>query len=370
MRLALEVAAMVLAAATAVAQPPVTAQPAVDDPKPLGPAAPDLGGAEEDPNAPTVGVSLDKSEAHVGDRLTLTVSAVARAGVAVTLPQKLDLGKLELLDRNDGDRNGRDLGDGRRSHRFVLGVAAYETGEIEVPEIALSYLTPKGEVRTVSTDAVPLVIRPLVAPDEQKPEPQPERPPRSAWVEDERVLRLLIWSGIVVGAALVLGLIAFFIRRALRRRQPLAALVASAPARAPDAVAMDKLAALRAAGNFAADGYRPFYFALAEIVRSYLGARYGFDALDMTTTELLEELARRAAHLTIDSGEVPRFLADTDLVKFAKAGSTDAAALRALEAAQAIVLSTAAPLEEVAHSISGPVRLPRPSSRDREANDG
>jgi hypothetical protein len=63
-----------------------------------------------------------------------------------------------------------------------------------------------------------------------------------------------------------------------------------------------------------------------------------------------------------DGAEVPRFFADCDLVKFAKAGSTDEAALKALDAAQAIVLSTAAPLEEVAASISGPVRMPREAS--------
>jgi hypothetical protein len=325
-------------------------------------AAPDLGGAEavEDPNAPTVGVSLDRSEAHVGDRLTLTVSAVARAGVAVTLPQKLDLGKLELLDRNDGERLGRDLGDGRRSHRFVLGVAAYETGELEVPSIELSYLTPAGEVRTVATEPVPLSIKPLVGAEEAHPDAQPERPTRSAFVEDQRVVRALKWGGAILGGLVALGLVVFFIRRALKRRSPEAALAAAAaPARPPEEVAMERLNALRAAGNYSFDGYRPFYFALAEIVRAYLGARYGFDSIELTTTELLDELGRRAAHLTVDGGEVPRFLADTDLVKFAKAGSTDPAAARALDAAQAIVLSTAAPLEQVAQSISGPVRLPR-----------
>jgi hypothetical protein len=347
----------------------------------LGPDSDDV----DDPNAPTVGVSLDKTEAHVGDRLTLTVSAVAKAGVAVTLPQKLDLRPLEVLDRNDGDRAGRDLGDGRRSHRFVLGVAAYETGDLQVPEIELSYITPKGDVRTVSTDPLSVTIRPLVATDEQHPEAQPERPPKSAWVEDQRVVRAMRWGGIGVGGAIVLGVVALLVRRALKRRVPAEVLAAAAvPRRPPDAEAMEKLAALRAAGNYAVDGYRPFYFALSEIVRAYLGARYGFDALDMTTTELLEELSRRAGHLTAGgepaqgnvagaadqrpANEVPRFFADTDLVKFAKAGSTDPAALRALDAAQAIVLSTAAPLEEVAQSISGPVRLPRDISGVKDAS--
>lgn len=325
--------------------------------------AQDMGKADvDDPDAPTVGASLDKAEAHVGDRLVLTVSAVAKAGIAVTLPAKLDLGKLEILDRNDGDKNGRDLGDGRRSHRFVLGVAAYETGDITVPPIEVSYITPRGDVRTVETDEITLHIRPLVGPDEAHPEPQPERPPRSAWVEDVRVVRAIKWAGLVGAGLVLLTAAGLLLRRALKRRAPGAAVaaVAAGPRRAPDAVAMERLAALRAAGNFGVDGYRPFYFALTEIVRDYLGARYGFDALEMTTTELLDELATRAAHLTAAGGEVPRFFADCDLVKFAKAGSTDQAALAALDAAQAIVLSTAAPLEEVAQSISGPVRLPRP----------
>jgi hypothetical protein len=325
----------------------------------------DLGGLAEDPDAPTVGVSIDKTEAHVGDRLTLTVSAVAKSGIAVMLPAKLDTGKLEVLDRNDGDKTGRDLGDGRRSHRFVLGVAAYETGELEVPALEVTYLLPSGQVRSVQTDPLTVNVRALVAADEAHPEPQPERPPRSAWVEDVRVVRVLKWGGIGLGGAIVLLVAGLFIRRAWKRRTP-AAVVAAAnvPKRAPDAVAIEKLTALRQAGNFGLDGYRPFYFALTEIVREYLGARYGFDALEMTTTEVLDELKVRAEHLVGSAEEVPRFFSACDLVKFAKAGSTDAAALAALDAAQAIVLSTAAPLEIAAQSISGPVRLPRPPEED------
>jgi hypothetical protein len=308
------------------------------------------------PDAPTVGVSLDRTEAQVGDRLTLTVSAVAKAGILVTLPGKLELGKLEVLDRDDGERGGRDLGDGRRAHRFVLGVAAYELGELEVPPIELSYLNPGGEVRGVRTAPMTLTVKSLTA-ESAAPAPQPLRPPRTALVPDQRVTAAL--KGLALFAA-ALALLALFVRLVRRARRTGAAEVqAIEERRPPDEVAMERLGALRRAGHYEADSYRPFYFAVAEVVRGYLGARYGFDALELTTTELLSELAAKAPHLCEEGSEVVRFLADTDLVKFAKTGSTDEAALGMLKAAQSIVLSTSKPLEQAVAALSGPVRPPK-----------
>ena len=289
-----------------------------------GVALADDGGV--DPDAPTVGASLDKTEALVGDRVAVTISAVAKAGIAVTLPAKLELGKLELVDRTATDKLGRDLGDGRRSHKFVLGVAAYEVGELEGPAIPLEYLNAGGEVRSVQTAPITLRIKGLVADDEANPEVQPLRPTRSALVEDKRIMKLVRWGAAAAGGVLVLALGFLLVRRAMRRRARAAAVAVPVARRPPEEVAMEKLRALRAAGGFSADGYRPFYFAVAEIVRAYLGARYGFDSLELTSTELMDELARRAPHLAIADGEVARFLAGTDLVKFARTGSTDQAA--------------------------------------------
>jgi hypothetical protein len=330
---------------------------------------PETAAAVPDPDAPTVGASLDKSEAHVGDKLTLTVSAVAKTGVAVSIPAKLDLGKLEIVDRAKDEQ--RDLGDGRVQHRFVLGVAAYELGELEVPPLELSYMNSRGEVRPVSTQPVSLTVKSLLAAEEKQPEVQPNRPPREAWVEDKRIVKVVRYALIGVAGLLALTIAGLLIRRALRRRRVAIAgmPVQTGPRRPPDEVAMEKLRALRAAGNFSVDGYRPFTFALAEIVRAYLGARYGFDSLELTTTELVEQLQFKAPHLCEPGSDVLRFLQDTDLIKFANVGSTDEAALKALDAAQAIVLSTAAPLEQAAQSISGPVLLPKPLEDDDEAKD-
>jgi hypothetical protein len=298
------------------------------------------------PDAPTVTATLDKSEVNVGDRVTLTITAIARPGITVTLPQKPDLGKLEVLDRDDGDKNGRDLGDGRRAFQFTLGVAAYEPGELEVPPIEVGWVGQNGEIQTATTAEVPLKVAALVPPEGEKQELQPIRPPRSALVEDKRVKKVLAWTGVGLCALALVWLLLRLFGRLRRRRVEAREEAALVPSRPPDEVAMEKLRALRAQGDFAADLYRPFYFAVAEVVREYLGARYGFDSLELTTSELIDALGDKAPHLAAADGDVVRFLVETDLVKFAKAGSTDEDARAALDQAEAIVLSTTRALEE------------------------
>lgn len=339
-----------------------------------------------DPSAPTVGASLDRSEAHVGDVLTLTVTAIAADSVtqSVTLEPPA-LGKLELLDRSTDDRQ---LGDGRTSRRFVLRVAAYEVGELEVPPLTLSYSGSDGRRHELRTESLPLRLRPVV--DEAQPKLAEPRAPREVMVEDRRPLWVLVGLGALLGAAL-LGLLARAIwRRRLRRAQVAAE---AEEQRAPDEVALERLRALRARGGFGSDGYQPFHFAVSEVVRAYVGGRWGFGALEQTTTELLDELARlrvavateavgttntdmtRDAAMTPTTEAAPaptklvravdatqldvlrRLLEACDLVKFAKLSSTDEACLALLAAAEAFVLETreaapgtmAAKGREVAH---------------------
>jgi hypothetical protein len=307
-------------------------------------AAPLAKAEEPDPDAPTVGASLDRSEVQLGDPVTLTVSAVAKNGVALSLPAKLELGKFEIIGRSDGDSGGRDLGDGRRSHRFVLHIAGYELGEQEIPPVTLSYSKPGSEVRTVETSAIPIKVKGLIPQQEPDPQLQQLRATRSAMVKDERWLKALRLGGVIGGGALVLLAAFLVIRRFSRRAEALAEL--SVPVRPADELAMERLRVLRERGNFSVDGYRPFYFEAAEILRAYLGGRYGFDSLELTSTELLDALRAHASQMSPESRiHIEGFIADTDLVKFAKTGSTDQAALAVLDSAQAIILATTPTVE-------------------------
>lgn len=314
-----------------------------------------------DPEAPTVAASIDRTEAHVGDQLTLTVTAVARAAIAETvrLPAP-GLGRFEVLDSSQADR---DLGDGRRSRRFVLQVAGYELGELEIPSLSVEYQSPQGGLRTLHTAPIPVTLARVV--DDPAAGLQPLARTREQLVEDRRPWQALLAAAAVLLALLLLGLLrALFLRR--RQRAPVERPPVVRPA---DEVALERLAALRRRGQFGLGGYQPFHFELAEVVRGYLGARFGFDALELTTTELLDELVRSQEAqrqspptpgpateapplearpplppplLDYDLERLRRFLEECDLVKFAKGSASDDSALGLLAIAEELVRSTTA----------------------------
>jgi hypothetical protein len=141
----------------------------------------------------------------------------------------------------------------------------------------------------------------------------------------------LLWA--LLGALALAGL-ALLVVRVLRRPRPVVAEPErpKAPLHVRATQALDALAA-----HLPAQG-RPkeFYFRLSEIVRGYLGERYGFEALESTTPELLDALrARRTPGLPM--AELSAFANESDFVRYAKASPDPDACKAALETGYRIV---------------------------------
>ena len=119
---------------------------------------------------------------------------------------------------------------------------------------------------------------------------------------------------------------------------------------------LDRLGTILAQGG----DLRPFYFELSEAIRDYLGGRFGFDSLEMTTEELVAAMRRVPAHETrgVLGSEIEGWLGGCDLVKFAKLAPTVEQARGALETAIRMVEATRprfeapppSPLPEVARA--------------------
>jgi hypothetical protein len=298
--------------------------------------------APPDPDAPTVTAQADKAVAHVGDPIHVSVVAIAKTGVPVNLPASLALEPFALLDRKEAETK---LGDGRIRREFTLSVAAYEPGTPELPAIDVTYLAAGGAVRTVRTAPVPIKIASLIA---NEPEPAMKETATPVAVMEQRLWPVYA-AGAVVAAALGALVAALIVRRMRARRgeRP------GPPPRPAHEVALERLDRLGALGFLENADNRPFYFAVSEVIRDYLGARYGFDSLELTTDELCAELRKRSGRDVV-LGEIQAWLVACDLVKFAKISPSADESRGALESAIRIVTAT----RPVAEPVVGPAVVP------------
>jgi len=313
--------------------------------------------APPDPDAPTVTARVDKAEAHVGDAINLTVTAIGRRGVAVNLPSTVALDPFSVLDRKEAEQ---DLGDGKLRREFTLVVAAYEPGEVEIPPVEVTYLGKRGEVRSARTTPIAIKIASLIA-NEPEPALKDIAPPVA--VRQQDLLLAYIAGGLLaaaIGALLTWMIVRRLRGRALQRPGP--------PPRPAHEIALEKLDRLGAYGFLENADNRPFYFAVSEVIREYLGARFGFDSLELTTDELVAELRRQASRELI-LGEVQGWLSTCDLVKFAKISPSASEARGTLETAILIVSSTRPRLEVAPAAGTGPAAA-TPRASDASAGAG
>ena len=281
-------------------------------------------------DAPTVAVRADKTQAHVGDAIAFSITSIGPRTMPVVLPANLELGQFSELSRTLDEK---DLGDGRMRREFNLRVAAYEPGGFDIPSVELTYFGADGSVKSVHTQPVPITITSLIA---NEPEPKLKDNAGPLPVRQRDYVLIYIAGGIL--AAGIGAIIALLVRRRLRNRKPAAPPV---PPRPAHEVAMEKLDRL---GGVLAEGgdLRPFYFELSEAIREYLGGRFGFDSLEMTTEELVRAMRRVPLESSrgIVGSEIEGWLSGCDLVKFAKVSPSPEQARGALETAIRIVAAT------------------------------
>jgi hypothetical protein len=292
-------------------------------------AVPSLAWSSEPP-LPPLGVNTRA----VPDKVKLGEPFTLEVVITHTREQRYDLRPLADDSAFDISETQRSRVDGTDSATttFTLHVSGFELGKKKTPQLGFEVSTPE-TVGAFSTPGVEVEIVGSLPADAEKSGAglYDIHPPVDVAVRTWRVLYAL-------GALAAIGLLAWGLRRYLKRERP--AFVAPARPLEPLEVrtrkALDRLREDDLPGK---GRVRDFYFRLSEIVRAYLGERYGFDALESTTPELIESL-RRLHTPGLQMSELQTFANESDFVRYAKFTVGPDTCKSAIELAYSIVQQT------------------------------
>ena len=260
------------------------------------------------PGEPTVVVRVESGpdSVSVGDRIPVQFR-VTHPDTIQFLPVegRKDLGEVYLV--GSGQKSGGPLSDGDVSDTLHAFVIPFRTGRVALPPVKLPYETTgglKGELVTDSSFVYVKSVLPEDATDIRPLKPNTPAPSEVAWY-------------VLIGAlACAVAVCTLLLVRFLRNRRKPAEVIIGPPPRPAHEVALEELERIEGLGLLSQGRFKEYYTLISEAVRRYLGDRFAFDTMDLTTTELSHELRNRKV---VDSvNRIEGFLMRCDLVKFAK----------------------------------------------------
>lgn len=270
-----------------------------------------LFGSASEAQMATVKASLDTNAIMLGDQIGLNLKAKAPKGFKVEWPVLHDTlaPHIEVINRGQIDST---LENGFVNFQRHITITSFDSGYFQVPSLNFKFRNKaSGKVYNLKTQG--LFLRVYV--------PQVDTSKAFKVIKGlEKVPYTLgeILPWILLGLAII-GVIIFLIWFIQKRKknQPLFVRKPK-PKLPPHEMAIKKLEELRLARIWQTGKLKVYYTSITDIMKEYFSDRFEFEALEMTTEEIMNRLKEEKIN-----NQAMAKLKDTlelsDLVKFAKA---------------------------------------------------
>lgn len=258
---------------------------------------------------PTLALKVSPQKVAVGEEITWELAVKRRKEDAVHLSGSANFGALELKSKSSFETP---IDNDWVRDTLTVSLIGFDPGDITIPGQILTVVDVDGNIAEIETEKADITITSLIA---NEPEPAlKEDTGQGEVVMEEDYLLLYILAGF--GAALLVVLLTLLIRKLWAMRRPKSE-PPPPPPRPAEEVAYEKLNTLKESKLLADGEFKEFHIRLSEAVREYIGNRYGFDSLELSSEELIQSLKKVSISQT-EYDLVLDFLGETDLVKFAK----------------------------------------------------
>ena len=257
---------------------------------------------------------LDTNAIMIGDQIGMELGINLPKGFTAVWPAIADTlsANIEVISIGGIDTvlKGEQL---KLSRRLII--TSFDSGYFEVPGMEFGF-GMEGDTLLYSSRTASKYLQ-VYTPEVDTSQAFKEI--RGPIAEPYTFMEVLPW---VLGGLMVIFIIGlaiwFFVR--WKKNKPVFAAKPK-PLRPPHEVALEKLEELRLAKVWQMGKLKEYHSQLTDVVREYADRRFGFDAIEMTTDEIMNELKEHA----VNEGALEKIRLAfelSDLVKFAKAQPT------------------------------------------------
>ena len=256
---------------------------------------------------------LDTFAIRIGEQTKARLELSVDSGYDVVLPElkkaKLTEG-IEILESNE---SVQDAAGGRKNYIQEYLITSFDSTRYEIPPFGVvidkdTFVSNRLLLDVYSVEIDTANINNIAGPTEVIDV-------KLTWEEVRDAIYLAIIL-IVVTIALVLTTIS------LIKNKPIIRIVKVKPKLPSHVVAISKIDEIKNNESLTAEGNeKEYYTQLTDVLRVYMNDRFGIDAQEMTTSEIIDEMLKIKDKESIK--ELRQILEFSDLVKFAKMKPTE-----------------------------------------------
>lgn len=247
-----------------------------------------------------VEVKIDPIEMMIGEQAQVTVTVQAPEGAKVEMPtfqprQQIVAGVEVIATQRTDDRT------------LLLTLTSFDGNLYYLPPFKVKVNGKTVESKSLALKVVEVEVDTTKLDKFFGPKDVQDNPFQwSDW-------KLSFWLSVLI---LVLWAVAYYLYLRLRDNKPIIARIKIVKRLLPHQKAMKEIEQIKADKMVASEDQKEYYTKLTDILRKYIEERYGFSAMEMTSSEIIARLTSSGDQQSLD--ELRRLFMTADLVKFAK----------------------------------------------------
>ena len=257
----------------------------------------------------TVEATIDSIEILIGQQVEVSVRATAKEDSKVVFPdfkpQQMITPGVEVVSHKDSATVGIDNGMEVFTHKYRLTSFDGKLYYLPPFTVKVNGKTFKSKSLALKVLEVPVDTTKL----DQFYGPKDVQDNPFEWSDWSAVF----WLSVLM---LVVMIVAYWLYLRLRDNKPIIASIKIVKKLLPHQKALKEIEVIKAEKMVTSENQKEYYTKLTDTLRKYIEERYGFSAMEMTSSEIIDRLTETQDRQALD--ELRMLFQTADLVKFAK----------------------------------------------------